>query len=324
MEKFLTDILPRTTGLEVFFDFGKTNRLMTLTTSKNQGAPNLFHWNNPFAWVYNGGVADSNIKELVKRAGGSIEGDVRVSLSWHNNDDLDLHVHDNGAGHIYFGNRHGISDGILDIDMNGMDGIDKNRQPVENVVWKSAARLNHAKIRIDNYSRRERIDTGYEVEVEIFGKSIILKYKGDGNKNAEVGDIVRANGTLEFTPNLSDFDIVGGASQEVWGLQTGTFVPVNMVMKSPNFWDGEEGKGNEHIFFMVEGCANDERIRGFFNEYLKPELTQDRKVFEMLADSTKFEPSSEQLSGLGFSTTTKEEIVVNVKGSVNRTIKVVL
>ena len=325
MDKFLTDILPRAKSLEVFFDYGKTNRLMTLTTEKNQGSPNLFAWNNPFAWVYNGGVADSNIKDLVKRAGGKVEGDVRVSLSWHNNDDLDLHAYENNYEHIYFGHRRSRSGGELDLDMNGMDGLDKNRQPVENIIYNSAATLNALDIEVNQYSRRENIDRDFEVEVEILGKSVILKAKKPlTSGTVKVGKIVRSNGTLEFTPNLRDFDIIGGASVEVWGLQTGTFVPVSMVMKSPNFWEGEEGKGNEHIFFMVEGCSNDEKIRGFFNEYLKPELTEHRKVFEMLADTTKFEPSSEQLSGLGFSTTTKEDIIVNVKGSVNRMIKVVL
>lgn len=326
MDKFLTDILPRAKSLEVFFDYGKTNRLMTLTTEKNQGSPNLFAWNNPFAWVYNGGVADSNIKDLVKRAGGKVEGDVRVSLSWHNNDDLDLHAYENNRSErIYFGRRHSRAGGELDLDMNGMDGLDKNRQPVENIIYKSAATLNTLDIEVNQYSRRENIDRDFEVEVEILGKSVILKAKKPlTSGTVKVGKIVRSNGTLEFTPNLSEFDIIGGASVEVWGLQTGTFVPVSMVMKSPNFWEGEEGKGNEHIFFMVEGCSNDEKIRGFFNEYLKPELTEHRKVFEMLADTTKFEPSSEQLSGLGFSTTTKEDIIVKVKGSVNRMIKVVL
>jgi hypothetical protein len=52
----------------------------------------LFRWSNDFAWSYGGNVADS-IKERVKKAGGKVDGaTLRVSLSWYNFDDLDLHI----------------------------------------------------------------------------------------------------------------------------------------------------------------------------------------------------------------------------------------
>lgn len=326
IEKFIKDILPRTTGLEILFDFGKVSRLMTLTTEATAGSKPLFAWKNPFAWYYNGGNTDSAIKERVKNAGGNVEGEVRVSLSWHNNDDLDLSLSENGGSRISYSSRRGRLGGKLDIDMNGMDGIDKNRQPVENIFYTDASRFAGGKINVHNFNLRERIDTGYQVEVEIFGESVILNAKKGLSDGAicSPGEIKKVNGKLEFEPNLKDFEIIGGASLEVWGISTGTFVPVKMVMKSPNHWEGEEGKGNEHTFFIVDGCKTDEKVRGFFNEFLKPELTEHRKVFELLAETTKVQPSEDQLSGLGFSSTTKEEIIVKVKGSVNRTIKVVL
>ena len=51
----------------------------------------MFKWDNKFSWAYNGDVTDS-IAERVKEFGGSLEGDLRISLSWHCGDDLDLHL----------------------------------------------------------------------------------------------------------------------------------------------------------------------------------------------------------------------------------------
>jgi hypothetical protein len=71
---------------------------------------------------------------------------LRVSLSWFNYDDLDLHVYEPaGRGvssfsdHINFGNKRGWTGGVLDVDMNAGHG--HTRDAVENVVWmKSSGR----------------------------------------------------------------------------------------------------------------------------------------------------------------------------------------
>ena len=99
--------------------------------------------------------------------------------------------------------------------------------------------------------------------------------------------------------------------QEVWNLKTGTFVDVTSVMRSPNFWDGEVG--NEHLFFTLEGCKVSERVHGLFNEFLRPELAEHRKVFEHLGDTYKCEQSvDDQLSGLGFSMTKAAKVTFAV------------
>lgn len=43
----------------------------------------------------------------------------------------------------------------------------------------------------------------------------------------------------------------------------------------------------------------------------------------MLGGKIKVQPSTEQLSGLGFSTTQRNHVFVKVSGSFNRTVKVV-
>lgn len=83
-------------------------------------------------------------------------------------------------------------------------------------------------------------------------------------------------------------------------------------MFSPNYWDGNT-VGNRHWFFFLEGCKSDETMRGFYNEFLRADLTQHRKVFEILGDKTKCPMASEQLAGLGFSSTKPETITLRVR-----------
>jgi hypothetical protein len=105
---------------------------------------------------------------------------------------------------------------------------------------------------------------------------------------------------------------VGASSQGVWALKTETFIKVNAVTLSPNYW-GENAVGNKHTFFVLDGAKNDELTRGFYNEFLHPRLEPHRKVFEVIADKTKCQPTEGQLSGLGFSSTKKESFILRAQ-----------
>ena len=73
---------------------------------------------------------------------------------------------------------------------------------------------------------------------------------------------------------------------------------------------------------MLDKCTNPEAVNGFYNEFLRNELMEHRKVFEVLASKLKCEFSNDQLSGLGFSSTQRNELIVKVKGSFTRLLKI--
>jgi hypothetical protein len=93
------------------------------------------------------------------------------------------------------------------------------------------------------------------------------------------------------------------------------------MMLSPNFWDGK-GVGNKHYMFFLDGCKNDGSARGFYNEFLTPELEAHRKTMEIVGSKMRTEESNNQLSGLGFSSTQRNSVLCRVKGTFTRTIKV--
>ena len=103
----------------------------------------------------------------------------------------------------------------------------------------------------------------------------------------------------------------GESSQEKWGLTSETYVKVNAVTLSPNYW-GDNAVGNKHTFFVLDGAKNDEPTRGIYNEFLNPRLIEHRKVFEVIGDKTKCQPTEGQLSGLGFSSTKKDSVIIKV------------
>lgn len=105
------------------------------------------------------------------------------------------------------------------------------------------------------------------------------------------------------------------------GLDSNQFHKVNLISLSPNYW-GDNGIGNKHYFFFLEGCHSDEAMRSFHIENLNGELLQDRKVLEVFGMTDKLEPTTKQLAGLGFTDDSKETLIVKVEGSFKRTVRV--
>jgi hypothetical protein len=320
LDAFMKDVLPTATGMELFLKGEHLGNLMSLTAPVHPEPKSLFKWNNDFAWSYGGNVADS-IKERVKKAGGKVEGcTLRVSLSWFNYDDLDLHIHEpasrglRGAygDKIWYGNKRGWTGGTLDVDMNA--GAGTTREPVENVVWPASMPSGAYKVVVNNYCKRNASDVGFVIEVENAGKVSHFSYnRAVGNQTSiHVCTLHVKEGRIERIEPGDPAITAQNISQEKWGLKTESYVKVNAVTLSPNYW-GDNAVGNKHTFFVLDGCKSDEATRGIYNEFLHPRLEQHRKVFEIIGDKTKAQPTDDQLSGLGFSSTKHDTFLVKVQ-----------
>lgn len=319
MDDFIAKVLPSATDMEVLFKNEHVGNLMALTAPSHPEPKQLFRWTNDFGWSYGGNVADS-IKERVKKAGGRVEGALlRVSLSWSNFDDLDLHIHEPaGRGvagaynHIYFSNKRGSSGGVLDVDMNAGSGM--TREPVENVVWTAKMPDGAYRVVVNNYSLRETSNVGFVIEVESGGKLLHFTYNKGVRQSQDVTvcTLHMKGGVIERVEAGDPAITSTAVKQTKWGLTTETFVKVNTVTLSPNYW-GDNAVGNKHTFFVLDGCKCDEDLRGIYNEFLHPRLEPHRKVFEVIGDKTKCAPTEGALAGLGFSSTKKDSFVIRVR-----------
>jgi len=323
IQDFVDKVLPTSKSIKVLVENIHMPNFVTLVGAKNPDDPTMFKWGNNYSWAYTGDVTDS-IKERVKAAGGNVTGVLRISLSWHNHDDLDLHVHEPKGYHIYFLNKMSLSPsgGMLDVDMNAGSGT--TREPVENIFWSGEPKTEGKySVVVNNYCRRDNKDGGFEVEIEYNGEieTFTSSTNAATGKNFNIAEFnyTKKDG-VQFINSSGKSNIAKYNSREKWGVKTGQFVPVRAITLSPNFWN--DTSGNKHYMFLLEGCKSDEKTRPFFNEFLKPELSADRKVFEILGSKVNVDKAEDELSGIGFSDTVRNHVFVEVEGTFKRVVKV--
>ena len=319
IEDFIENVLPNVKSLEILMENRHVENLFSLITAQEEDAKSLFKWKNNFSWSYSGGITDS-IKERVEAQGGNTDGVLRVSLSWFNYDDLDIQVIEPHGHKIYFLERESETSGKLDVDMNYPKGTSRNA--VENIIWDDVSKMREGtyQVIVTNYAPREEIDNGFEVQIEYGGEVFDFGSKKSPAKEEEICivqfEYSKKQG-IRFKNNIKTSLL----SKEKWGISSNKFVKVKKMMLSPNYWDSEIG--NKHYLFMLEDCISDESPRPFFNEFINNELSKHRKVLEVMANKLKVAPSTNQMSGLGFSETIRNHVIVKAEGAFKRHLKII-
>jgi len=330
IDKFMKNILPGCTSIEVLLENRFTNHMVSLTTANVKESKPIFKWPNNYSWTFNGDLAGmSQIKQAVKAAGGS-NGVLNFRLGWNedgsDHSDLDAWCGQPDGRNIGFStgyrkdmnNMFSTLGGQLDVDdRGGSSGLH-----VENIYFMDLNKMKDGiySFWVDQYSTRG--SKGFKAEIEFNGEihTYVWPSALRTGQDIKVAEVTLKNG--KFTINhFITVDSGFGTPKDLYGLQTNQFYKVNLMCLSPNHWNDNQ-VGNKHYFFMLENCKAPESIRSFHNENLIPEIAAHRKVLEVLGAQNKIQSTDKQLSGLGFNSTVKDHLIVKLQGTHKRMIKI--
>jgi hypothetical protein len=331
IDKFMSEILPNCSSVEVFLTNNHENYMVNLTTPINKESKPIFKWDNNYSWTFNGNLTGkSEIKEAVKLAGGNVEGVLNFRLAWNDtgvrdDSDLDAWVQEPSGMKIGFStpfrkdrdNTRSPYSGQLDVDNTSPNG----KLAVENITWTDKSKMENGvyKFWVNQYSPRN--SQGFKVEIEFDEETYLYSYNLpiSHSSNVQVAEVTVINGNFTIKHILPE---IGNSSKEIYNLETNKFHKVNLVCLSPNHW-GNNSVGNKHFLFMIDGCKNNNSIRTFHNENLLPELlNQHRKVMDVLGNQSSIKNDGNQLAGIGFNSTVRDELIVRLAGSHKRVVKI--
>ena len=128
-------------------------------------------------------------------------GDVRITLIWHSDDDLDLHVIDPFGERIWYQHRLAASGGTIDRDDNvGACGFDPEPGGVENIFW-PAGTAPAGTYTVELYSYVDCAPASADWELQVFvGGTLVLSQAGTGGG----GDGMDPEGVQLFTTTFSN------------------------------------------------------------------------------------------------------------------------
>lgn len=317
IDKFMESVLPNATSVELFMENRLENNLVSLFTTKDKTAKNIFKWNNPFSYTYENNLSGKSfIKENVKAVGGKLTGVLRCSLQWNDDDtkgsiDLDLHCQ-SPKRHVYYGDkRDSLTSTWLDIDM-----INPTKIGIENITvdtWKVDGVY---KFYVRNFSGHTNFK-GFKAEIEVDGNTYNYFVNNSFTGDINIATVTVKNGVVSIEHHLPETS----SARNLWNLETNNFHKVNLICTSPNHW-GDNNIGTKEYFFMLQDCMTPNSMRAFHVDQLNSELMANRKAIDLLGSYKMVEPSEKQLSGVGFQSTVRDEVIVKVKGSHQRVLKI--
>ena len=218
-----------------------------------------------------------------------------------------------------------VEEGIRLIkELEEKEGEQKDKERIANLlnnkgnVYYQKGELDHA---LDYYKMslaiREEIGDKLDIAASLNNLGIVYRMKGE--LGPALNKFKRSLSLKEEIDNkqsiAASLNNIGDLYQELGALEMAlSFLKQGLALR--------EETGNKHWFFILDGCLNPDAARGFYNEFLDEKLTEHRKVFEVLGSKMKVAESTEQLSGLGFSSTQKNSVLCKVTGSFTRTIKI--
>lgn len=321
INSFINDILPTANEVELYLENKHLSNLVSLIAPQNIDSKSMFKWGNNFSWAYSGNLTDSSMRDRVKAVGGNVTGDLRFSIQWNESgeDDCDLDAHcKTPYTEIYY--KHKVdrnTKGELDVDI-----IHPGRNiAVENIVWIDRNTMKNGKYLFFVRQFSGSVKNGFRAEIEFDGQIYSFDYPHSmrSGEDINVAEVTYEDGKFTIKELLPS----NVSSKEVWNIKTNDFVPVSVICYSPNNWENVKNKtGHRHVFFMLKNCINDENPSGMFNEFLVQDLYEHRKVMEALSSKMRVEDSDDQLSGVGFATDKRAEVIVKVIGSVERVLKI--
>lgn len=321
IDSFINDILPTANEVELYLENKHLSNLVSLIAPQNIDSKSMFKWGNNFSWAYSGNLTDSSMRDRVKAAGGNIAGDLRFSLQWNENgeDDCDLDAHcKTPCTEIYYSHKvDRDTKGKLDVDI-----IHPGRNvAVENIAWADRNTMKNGKYLFFVHQFSGSVKNGFRAEIEFDGQIHSFDYPHSMRcgECVNVAEVTYEDGKFTIKELLPS----NVSSKEVWNVKTNDFVPVSVICYSPNYWENVKNKtGHRHVFFMLKNCINDENPSGMFNEFLVQDLYEHRKVMEALSSKMRVEDSDDQLSGVGFATDKRAEVILKVTGNVERVLKI--
>lgn len=328
-QDFIDKVLPTAKEIEAFVENKHEKNFVSMIAPVNPDAKTMFKWNNGLSWAYSGNITDSDMKQNVKAAGGNVDGVLRFSIMWNenqnDNSDLDAHCVEPDGNEIFFGNcrKPVISrcGGQLDVDITHPMVQMSGKPSVENITWADMTHMKPGVYKFFVHQFSNRGSKGFKAEVEFNGEIYAFEYNKPVSGNVQVAEVtLDKNGNFTINEKLSGISSV--TSREIWGVNSNQFVPVSVISYSPNYFDEQDGIGHRHVFFFLKDCVNSEEPNGFYLEFLDNDLMKHKRVFEALGAKCHVENTDDQLSGIGFSMTKRAELVVKVKGATERIMKI--